>query len=87
MVFVGRTEGGFLIDLNFVLLFVVFCYFCFNKGIHNYYYDPCYFRCGTLPYLAPEVLTGRYYAVPADLWSCGIILVAMLTGGESTLGY
>lgn len=41
-------------------------------------------RCGTLPYLAPEVLTGKYQAVPADLWSCGIILVAMLTGGEQS---
>lgn len=41
-----------------------------------------FFRCGTLPYLAPEVLCGKYYAAPADLWSCGIILVAMLTGGE-----
>lgn len=40
-----------------------------------------FFRCGTLPYLAPEVLTSKYHAVPADLWSCGIVFVAMLTGG------
>ncbi|KAG4073652.1 hypothetical protein HA402_000876 [Bradysia odoriphaga] len=37
-------------------------------------------RCGTLPYVAPEVLAGSYRAQPADLWSCGIILVAMITG-------
>ncbi|XP_026471676.1 serine/threonine-protein kinase grp-like [Ctenocephalides felis] len=37
-------------------------------------------RCGTLPYIAPEVLTGSYKAEPADIWSCGIILTAMLTG-------
>ncbi|XP_076651707.1 serine/threonine-protein kinase grp [Halictus rubicundus] len=37
-------------------------------------------RCGTLPYVAPEVLLQPYLAEPADVWSCGIILVALLTG-------
>ncbi|XP_076240707.1 serine/threonine-protein kinase grp [Calliopsis andreniformis] len=37
-------------------------------------------RCGTLPYVAPEVLLYRYHAEPADIWSCGIILVALLAG-------
>ncbi|GFG38350.1 hypothetical protein Cfor_05695 [Coptotermes formosanus] len=37
-------------------------------------------RCGTLPYVAPEVLMRPYHAEPADVWSCGIILVAMLAG-------
>ncbi|XP_011313971.1 serine/threonine-protein kinase grp [Fopius arisanus] len=37
-------------------------------------------RCGTLPYVAPEVLTHPYHAQPADVWSCGIILVALLAG-------
>lgn len=37
-------------------------------------------RCGTLPYVAPEVLMKPYFAQPADVWSCGIILVAMLAG-------
>ncbi|GAB6027452.1 hypothetical protein CHUAL_001712 [Chamberlinius hualienensis] len=37
-------------------------------------------RCGTLPYIAPEVLLKEYRAEPADLWSCGIILVALLAG-------
>lgn len=38
-------------------------------------------RCGTLPYVAPEVLIEPYHAEPADVWSCGIVLVVML-GGE-----
>ncbi|XP_015432470.1 PREDICTED: serine/threonine-protein kinase grp [Dufourea novaeangliae] len=37
-------------------------------------------RCGTLPYVAPEVLLRPYHAEPADVWSCGIILVALLAG-------
>ncbi|XP_067009883.2 serine/threonine-protein kinase grp isoform X2 [Anabrus simplex] len=37
-------------------------------------------RCGTLPYVAPEVLLRPYHAEPADVWACGIILVAMLAG-------
>ena len=37
-------------------------------------------RCGTLPYVAPEVLTRSYHAMPADIWSCGIILITMLAG-------
>ncbi|XP_014612143.1 PREDICTED: serine/threonine-protein kinase grp-like [Polistes canadensis] len=37
-------------------------------------------KCGTLPYVAPEVLVQAYYAEPADIWSCGIILVALLCG-------
>jgi serine/threonine-protein kinase Chk1 len=38
-------------------------------------------RCGTPPYIAPEVHAGLdYNAEPADIWSCGIVLVAMLAG-------
>lgn len=39
-------------------------------------------KCGTLPYVAPEVLQRSYLAEPADIWSCGIILVALLSGGK-----
>ncbi|XP_021947256.1 serine/threonine-protein kinase Chk1 isoform X2 [Folsomia candida] len=39
-------------------------------------------KCGTAPYLAPEVFyNSKYKAMPVDVWSVGIVLVAML-GGE-----
>uniref|UniRef100_A0A0M3HNL0 non-specific serine/threonine protein kinase n=1 Tax=Ascaris lumbricoides TaxID=6252 RepID=A0A0M3HNL0_ASCLU len=37
-------------------------------------------RCGTLPYVSPQVLTGTYRAEPTDIWSCGVVLVALLAG-------
>lgn len=37
-------------------------------------------RCGTVPYVAPEVYVREYKAEPADVWSCGVILVALLAG-------
>ncbi|CAH1263829.1 CHEK1 [Branchiostoma lanceolatum] len=37
--------------------------------------------CGTPPYVAPEVMRKEEYrAEPADIWSCGIVLVAMMAG-------
>ena len=37
--------------------------------------------CGTAPYVAPEVIAKKpYKAQPMDIWSCGIILVALLAG-------
>ena len=41
--------------------------------------------CGTLPYVAPELLgQTAYKAQPADIWACGIVLTAMLGGGRIT---
>ncbi|XP_015275455.1 PREDICTED: serine/threonine-protein kinase Chk1 [Gekko japonicus] len=37
--------------------------------------------CGTVPYIAPEVLKRKdFHAEPVDVWSCGIVLTAMLAG-------
>ena len=37
-------------------------------------------RCGTICYVAPEVLYLPYSAQPAELWSCGIVLFTLLLG-------
>ena len=37
-------------------------------------------NCGTVQWMAPEVLANQRYAEPADVYSFGIILWEMLTG-------
>ncbi|EFO16442.2 CAMK/CAMKL/CHK1 protein kinase, partial [Loa loa] len=37
-------------------------------------------KCGTVQYLSPQVLASNYRGEPSDVWSCGIVLIAMLTG-------
>ncbi|XP_046663642.1 serine/threonine-protein kinase grp [Homalodisca vitripennis] len=37
-------------------------------------------KCGTTPYMAPEIFLRPYRAEPVDIWSLGIVLVAMLAG-------
>uniref|UniRef100_A0A8C7QBR7 Ribosomal protein S6 kinase related a n=1 Tax=Oncorhynchus mykiss TaxID=8022 RepID=A0A8C7QBR7_ONCMY len=36
--------------------------------------------CGTIQYMAPEVLSGGPYSHAADWWSLGILLFSMVTG-------
>ncbi|KAM4742261.1 ribosomal protein S6 kinase-related protein-like isoform 2-T2 [Anableps anableps] len=37
--------------------------------------------CGTIQYMAPEVLSGGPYSHAADWWSLGILLFSLVTGG------
>ncbi|XP_076048214.1 serine/threonine-protein kinase grp-like [Oratosquilla oratoria] len=38
--------------------------------------------CGTWAYAAPEIFKRRYKGEPTDMWSCGVILVKMLSGRD-----
>jgi serine/threonine protein kinase len=36
--------------------------------------------CGSPAYIAPEIIINREYTQSADIWSCGIVLFALVTG-------
>eukprot|EP00924_Labyrinthula_sp_SR-Ha-C_P005463 snap_masked-scaffold_1-processed-gene-32.30-mRNA-1 protein AED:0.08 eAED:0.09 QI:0/-1/0/1/-1/1/1/0/337 len=49
-----------------------FAAFCAEKPLND--------GCGTLIYVAPEVLAAREYRTEPDLWSLGVILYVLITG-------
>ena len=42
-------------------------------------------HCGTLKYMAPEVALKKEYSKNVDIWSIGIIMFMLLTGGSHPL--
>lgn len=43
--------------------------------------DTMRLACGTVSYIAPEVLRGEGYSSAVDVWSVGVILYVLLRGG------
>jgi 5'-AMP-activated protein kinase catalytic alpha subunit len=74
-VFVRKPENLLLDDQNNVKLA--------DFGLSNTMRDGFFLKtsCGSPNYAAPEVISGKLYAGPeVDVWSCGVILYALLCG-------
>ena len=61
-------ETGYLKVIDFGLARII------NPGQKAYTY------CGSLAYMAPEVLSGEPYDYSAEWWSVGIVLYEMMSG-------
>lgn len=49
-------------------------------GLARFYHGKLYEKCGTLSYLAPEILDGSGYSFEVDIWAVGVLTYFMLCG-------
>lgn len=48
---------------------------------------PLYSHCGTVPYMAPELVKRQsYYPGPVDVWALGVVFFELLTGHNPFYG-
>lgn len=69
--------------MYFNLMRIKFIFKIADFGLSNMMMDGEFLRtsCGSPNYAAPEVISGKLYAGPeVDIWSCGVILYALLCG-------
>merc|ERR1719329_1265077 len=72
-----KPENIMLSDGNGCAMLVDFGLACSLDDLLD---DPC----GSMPFVAPEVLRGDLYdGAPADMWSLGVVLLEMLCGAHS----
>lgn len=55
-------------------------------GLASFYESKIKRFCGTLKFMAPEVLSDKYYDQSIDTWACGLILYLLCSGGEYPIG-
>lgn len=55
-------------------------------GLATFYETKVKKFCGTVKFMAPEIVEDKSYDQTVDIWACGIILYLLCSGGEYPLG-
>ncbi|CAI2383763.1 unnamed protein product [Moneuplotes crassus] len=60
----------------------------FGLSTHHeetYFETPLEVHCGTMPYMAPEMINKQGYSKSVDIWALGIIMYNLISGGKHPL--